>query len=484
MNASPFSNVDLVTHAAPSKTTPVDADEFPLVDSAASNLLARLTWANLKATLLTWLQGTVLPAPGPIGATTPAPVYAAPIITKGPAAVTSFAGFVSTSGSSTTITFTSAADAILAGYNATNPVLGVTLITTAVNQAAVTRYIKSWTNSTACVVDTACTLAASSTLARVQLPIATFVNSAGVTQGAMLASGQITVPLGSVSAPSYSFTSSTGSGMYMADVNTLVYTIGGTKVLDFYSGQTAARFYGNEMLGSGSNFGWTVSSAPNAGGLDTNLSRGAAGKVYVGNGTQGDYTGTLIAGNIGAGLTGPAAVVHLKAGTAAASTAPLKFTTGVLQTTAEAGTCEFAGDLFYQTITTSATRRVQVAAQTGRSVGATAAAASVATFTLGAADASFEVCANVLVTTATTHSFNVTVAYTDEGNTARTLTLNFSTLAGVISNAAITNIGGAVPYEGTPLHIRCKASTAITVATVGTFTAVVYNCEANIKQIA
>jgi hypothetical protein len=39
------------THAATSKTTPVDADELPLVDSAASNVLKRLTWANLKATV-------------------------------------------------------------------------------------------------------------------------------------------------------------------------------------------------------------------------------------------------------------------------------------------------------------------------------------------------------------------------------------------------------------------------------------------------
>lgn len=39
------------THAAASKTTPVDADEFPLVDSAASFGLKKLTWANFKATL-------------------------------------------------------------------------------------------------------------------------------------------------------------------------------------------------------------------------------------------------------------------------------------------------------------------------------------------------------------------------------------------------------------------------------------------------
>jgi hypothetical protein len=39
------------THAATSKATPVDADEIPLVDSAASNVLKKLTWANLKATI-------------------------------------------------------------------------------------------------------------------------------------------------------------------------------------------------------------------------------------------------------------------------------------------------------------------------------------------------------------------------------------------------------------------------------------------------
>lgn len=44
------------THAATSKASPVDADELPLVDSAASFVLKRLTWANLKATLKTYFD--------------------------------------------------------------------------------------------------------------------------------------------------------------------------------------------------------------------------------------------------------------------------------------------------------------------------------------------------------------------------------------------------------------------------------------------
>ncbi len=44
------------THAATSKTTPVDADELPLVDSAASNVLKKLTGTNLKAYLKTYFD--------------------------------------------------------------------------------------------------------------------------------------------------------------------------------------------------------------------------------------------------------------------------------------------------------------------------------------------------------------------------------------------------------------------------------------------
>lgn len=53
------------------------------------------------------------------------------------------------------------------------------------------------------------------------------------------------------------------------------------------------------------------------------------------------------AGNVGIGTTAPTAVVHLKAGTAAANTAPLKLTSGTLNTTPEAGAIEFDGTNLY-----------------------------------------------------------------------------------------------------------------------------------------
>ena len=49
----------------------------------------------------------------------------------------------------------------------------------------------------------------------------------------------------------------------------------------------------------------------NSGSVDTGLSRGAAGKIYVGNGTSQDYSGTLIATNVGIGTATPAATLDV-----------------------------------------------------------------------------------------------------------------------------------------------------------------------------
>lgn len=117
---------------------------------------------------------------------------------------------------------------------------------------------------------------------------------------------------------------------------------------------------------------------------------------------------------------------------------------------------------------------------TGRATGQVAANASVAAYTVGAADGSFYISANTNVTTFSVGTFNVTCAYTDETNTSRTLTLNFSTITGTLGIA----IAAAGAFEGIPVHIRCKASTAITIATTGTFTSLTYNVEGSITQIA
>lgn len=43
-------------HGATAKATPVDADTVGLIDSAASNALKKLSWANIKATLKTYFD--------------------------------------------------------------------------------------------------------------------------------------------------------------------------------------------------------------------------------------------------------------------------------------------------------------------------------------------------------------------------------------------------------------------------------------------
>lgn len=124
---------------------------------------------------------------------------------------------------------------------------------------------------------------------------------------------------------------------------------------------------------------------------------------------------------------------------------------------------------------------------TGRVVGTVdARAAAAATYTVGAADGSFEVSGNVLVTASTTHSFSLDVSYTDESNTARTLILPMALLTGsLLSGGLITNVSGAVPYHSVVVQIRAKAATAITVrVSAGTFTSVTYNSEGLIKQVA
>jgi len=67
------------------------------------------------------------------------------------------------------------------------------------------------------------------------------------------------------------------------------------------------------------------------------------------NGATVAYT-VLNSGNVGIGTTGPTAYLHLKAGTATAGTAPIKLTSGVVNTAPEAGAIEFDGTDYYLSI--------------------------------------------------------------------------------------------------------------------------------------
>lgn len=117
-------------------------------------------------------------------------------------------------------------------------------------------------------------------------------------------------------------------------------------------------------------------------------------------------------------------------------------------------------------------------------VTARTAAHNMTAYTNISGDTTVLVTVNLNVTASTTHAFNCEIAYTDETNTARTLTVPFTLLDGTTATS-IANANGAVPYVSHPLHLRCKSATTITVRTqaAGTYTSVTYNYEYFIEQI-
>ena len=76
------------------------------------------------------------------------------------------------------------------------------------------------------------------------------------------------------------------------------------------SSGAVTNYPGGINLGSQAIVGWGSSQWWSA--KDIGLSRGASGKMYVGNGTQGSFAGTLIAGNIGIGTTSPISTLSIK----------------------------------------------------------------------------------------------------------------------------------------------------------------------------
>lgn len=189
-----------------------------------------------------------------------------------------------------------------------------------------------------------------------------------------------------------------------------------------------------------------------------------------------------LTGLSGFGTASPTAAVDIKASTTSA--ASLRLRSGTAPTSPNNGDIWYDGSHLQGRVNGTTAQldntNAPVIQGSGRQTGQTAADASVTTYTLPAADHSFIVSANVNVTAFTAGAINATVTYTDETNTSRTETLNFSALGGTIGIA----IGAAGAFSGVPSHIRCKASTTITVATTVpiSFTGT-YNVEGVITQV-
>jgi hypothetical protein len=210
------------------------------------------------------------------------------------------------------------------------------------------------------------------------------------------------------------------------------------------------------LIGGGtnvSNFALSIAAGRGMAGLDLTTGsfyiNGGSSKniaLYV-NGTAGTpITGTLglfVQGNsasspvgnvsINNGTTAPTAKLHLGAGTATASTAPLKFTAGTVTTTPEAGTLEFTNAETGLTFTAVSTRRqvvLDTATQTltnktlttpvlnGTPTGTgVATAATVSTLALRDANGNL---------TAVNHIEGYTTTATAAGTTTMTITSSFN----------------------------------------------------------
>ena len=126
---------------------------------------------------------SVMAEPGSIGKTTPDRGIFKPLEAKGPAAITTFDGTASRTG--TNLTFTSEVDAVKAGYDATNPTLG-TIVVLGGN----TMVILSWSSATVAVVDVSGDIAGTIPTS-VQAPLVFGKNDSGVLKWAILASGNL-----------------------------------------------------------------------------------------------------------------------------------------------------------------------------------------------------------------------------------------------------------------------------------------------------
>lgn len=232
----------------------------------------------------------------------------------------------------------------------------------------------------------------------------------------------------------------------------------------------------------------TTSAGGIAFGTDTPMFRSSAGVIRIGDGVTGnaamEFNGTAAASEV---------FTFFQAGTIVgscgfASGTSFLFRTGAANTAAltldSTQNATFAKKIIsYNGVATTGWGSPAPYA-TGSVVGAVAAGnITNGAYTVGAADGDFLVSGNILVTAAIAVSTSLNVAYTDEGNTARTLIMPISGLAGsFVAGGLATSTG---PFESAVLQIRAKAGTTITFSVAaGTFTSVTYNARCCIQQIA
>jgi len=268
-----------------------------------------------------------------------------------------------------------------------------------------------------------------------------------------------------------------------------------------------ASFANIQFQNSGSALYYGVDSSTGGGLLSTSTANSAvfnqAGVFDMMFATSNLLRITLsAAGKVAIGTQAPTAVLHLKAGTATADTAPLKFISGTLLGTAEAGAVEFLTDAYYGTITTGAARKTFAFLEApvftalsvtgaitsyngqgliGRGIptiwatvsttGLTANVGATTMFPLGASQAGvYRISAYVIETTAGSISStlpNVQILYTDK-DTGGVITIDATPVLGVagIGQTGALNANTVGTASAGVIIVSAKASTNIQYQTV------------------
>lgn len=169
-----------------------------------------------------------------------------------------------------------------------------------------------------------------------------YITAIGYQAGVQQTSGLRNLYIGAFAGASIS---TAGDGIYIGyragDISTGANNI----VIGSQSGRDITTGTNNLVIGT------TVNS------LGATVSNGMVIKNAIfGTGLNGFSSTIPASGKVGIFIASPSARLHLAAGTATATTAPLKFTSGVNLTTPEAGAMEFDGTHFYGTIGSTRTQ--------------------------------------------------------------------------------------------------------------------------------
>jgi hypothetical protein len=198
-------------------------------------------------------------------------------------------------------------------------------------------------------------------------------------------------------------------------------------------------------------------------------------------GTESDFV-IVGNGNVGIGLTGATAGLHIKAGTASAGTAPLKLTSGTLLTAPEAGVIEFLTDKYYGTQTTGPTRKAFAMVDTAAintsgimakidTAGLTANVGASTLFVVpSTGEGLYRISAYVVETVAgsvTSNLPNVQIIYTDKDSNV-SITIDATPVLGVagIGQTGALNANTVGTASSGVIVIYVKASTTIQYQTV------------------